>query len=244
MPDQNQNALPLQGRIALITGATRGIGRAVAIAYAKAGAHVIATGRKQDDLEALDDEIAAIEGAEPATLVALELTDFDAIDRLGAAVAGRWGKLDILVGNAAILGQTSPIGHIAVDVWQELMDVNVTANWRLIRAMDALIRASDAGRAIFVTSGAAHSAKQYWGGYATSKAALEMIARTWAAEMRDTPHKVNLINPGPMRTDMRAQAMPGEDPMSLPAPEEITPLFVQLASPNCEETGEIFDFKK
>ena len=233
---------PLQGRRALVTGASRGIGKAVALALADAGADIIAVARarSQGALEDLDDQIRA--KGQSCTLVPMDLKDFDAIDRLGGAIYERWGKLDILVGNAGILGTISPLGHISVKDWAELMDVNVTANWRLIRSMDPLLKQSDAGRAIFVTSGAAGKHKQHWGGYAVSKAALEELVLTYAAESRISGIKVNLVDPGPIATHMRAKAVPGEDPASLPKPADIAPLFVELASPACERSGERVSF--
>jgi NAD(P)-dependent dehydrogenase (short-subunit alcohol dehydrogenase family) len=233
---------PLQGRRALVTGASRGIGKAVALALADAGADIIAVARarSQGALEDLDDQIRA--KGQSCTLVPMDLKDFDAIDRLGGAIYERWGKLDILVGNAGILGTISPLGHISVKDWAELMDVNVTANWRLIRSMDPLLKQSDAGRAIFVTSGAAGKHKQHWGGYAVSKAALEELVLTYAAESKISGVKVNLVDPGPIATHMRAKAVPGEDPASLPKPADIAPLFVELASPACERAGERVSF--
>jgi len=233
---------PLQGRRALVTGASRGIGKAVALALADAGADIIAVARarSQGALEDLDDQIRA--KGQSCTLVPMDLKDFDAIDRLGGAIYERWGKLDILVGNAGILGTISPLGHIGVKDWAELMDVNVTANWRLIRSMDPLLKQSDAGRAIFVTSGAAGKHKQHWGGYAVSKAALEELVLTYAAESKISGVKVNLVDPGPIATHMRAKAVPGEDPASLPKPADIAPLFVELASPACERAGERVSF--
>lgn len=232
----------LENRLALITGASRGIGRAVALAYAAQGAHVILVARTTGALEEVDDEIQAAGGK--ATLVPLDITDGEAIDRLGATIFERWGHLDILVGNAGVLGTLTPVGHIAPKDWDEVMNINLTANWRLIRSMDPLLRRSDAGRALFVTSGAAESCKPYWGGYAASKAALNAIVTSWAHEMDNTPVRVNLINPGATRTDMRAKAMPGEDPMSLPSPADLAPLFVQLALPDLKTNGEIVDFKQ
>jgi len=233
---------PLEGRRALVTGASRGIGRAVALALADAGADVIAIAkaRSQGALEELDDEIRA-KGRE-CTLVPMDLAEGDAIDRLGGAIFERFGKLDILIGNAAVLGTMSPLGHISVKDWEELMTVNVTANWRLIRSMDPLLKLSDAGRAVFVTSSVARKPRAYWGGYATSKAALEALALTYADECENTEIKVNMVNPGPIRTMMRSKAVPGEDPMTLPTPEQIAPLFVELASPECTRTGEIVSF--
>ena len=172
----------------------------------------------------------------------VDVKDFDALDRLGAAIHERWGKLDVLIGNAGILGDVSPLTHLDPAVWEAVMAVNVTANWRLIRSFDRLLRASDAGRAVFVTSGAAHHCRAYWGGYSASKAALEALARTYAAETATTPVRVMLVNPGPLRTRMRAAAMPGEDPMTLRTPEDLAPHIVRLASPDWADTGKIYDF--
>lgn len=230
----------LSDKYAVVTGATRGIGRAVALAFAKAGAHVIALGRTTGALEELDDEISALGSS--ATLVPIDLKNGDDIDRLGAAIAERWRKLDILVANAAILGPISPLGHISPDSWDELMTVNITANWRLIRSLDPLLRRSEAGRAIFVSSGVVGTNKPYWGGYTTTKAALEAMAFTYAAEVRDGPMRVNVIHPGAIRTQMRAQAVPGEDPMTLPTPKDVAPLFLRLADPSLKETGQVFSF--
>jgi NAD(P)-dependent dehydrogenase (short-subunit alcohol dehydrogenase family) len=234
-------AKPLQDRIALVTGASRGIGRAAALGFAEAGAHVVAVARTQGALEELDDEIRA-RGGDPATLVPLDLKDMEALDRLGAALHERWGKLDVLFGNAGILGDLTPLGHVDPKTWDTLMAVNVTANWRLIRSLDPLLRASDAGRAIFVSSGAAHKCTAYWGPYSVSKAALEALARTYAAETVETPVRVMLVNPGPLRTRMRASAMPGEDPETLRTPDDLAPHIVRLASPEWSETGKLYDF--
>ena len=234
-------AKPLQDRIALVTGASRGIGRAAALAFAEAGAHVVAVARTQGALEELDDEIRA-RGGDPATLVPLDLKDMEALDRLGAALHERWGKLDVLFGNAGILGDLTPLGHVDPKTWDTLMAVNVTANWRLIRSLDPLLRASDAGRAIFVSSGAAHKCTAYWGPYSVSKAALEALARTYAAETVETPVRVMVVNPGPLRTRMRASAMPGEDPETLRTPDDLAPQILRLASPEWSETGKLYDF--
>ncbi|MGA0394683.1 MAG: SDR family NAD(P)-dependent oxidoreductase, partial [Rhodospirillales bacterium] len=231
----------LSGRIALVTGASRGIGRAVAKRFAEEGAHVIINARTQGALEELDDEIQAIGGQ--ATLVPGDLTDFDMIDQMGRAVFERWKKLDILVGNAGVLGTLSPIPHIDPKTWDQVMAVNVTVNYRLIRSFDPLLRASDAGRAIFVSSGVASKPRAYWGVYAVSKAALETMARIYAEEVKSSNLRVNIINPGATRTGMRAEAMPGEDPEILKTPESITGLFVDLAAPSCQKHGEIFDAK-
>ncbi len=199
--------LPLANRIAVVTGASRGIGRAAALALAEAGAHVIAVARTAGGLEELDDAIKAKGGA--ATLVPLDLKDSAGIDRLGAAIYERWGRLDMLFANAGILGTITPLAHLDPKVWDEAMAVNVTANWRLIRSLDPLLRLSDAGRALFVSSGAARSCRAYWGPYSVSKAALEALVRTYAEEVRKTPIRVAAIDPGRTRTAMREQAMPG-----------------------------------
>jgi len=232
---------PLEGRIAVVTGASRGIGRAAALALAQAGAHIVALARTQGALEELDDAIRA-GGGVAATLVPLDLRDLDALDRLGAAIHERWGKLDILLGNAGILGELAPLTHIDPPVWDAVMAINVTANWRLIRSLDPLLRASNAGRALFITSGAAHKCTAYWGPYAASKAALEALVRTYAAETASTPVRVMLVNPGPLRTDMRRAAIPGEDPMTLKVPEDLAPHLVRLAAPSWTETGKLYDF--
>jgi NAD(P)-dependent dehydrogenase (short-subunit alcohol dehydrogenase family) len=231
---------PLLNRVAVVTGASRGIGRAAALALAEAGAHIIALARTQGALEELDDAIRSKGGS--TTLVPVDMKDLEALDRLGAAIHERWGKLDILLGNAGVLGELSPITHIDQPVWDDVMAVNVTANYRLIRSMDPLLRASDAGRAIFVSSGAAHKCTAYWGVYSVSKAALEALVRTYAAETVTTPVKAMLVNPGPLRTAMRAKAMPGEDRMTLRTPEDLAPHIVTLALPSWTETGKIYDF--
>ena len=231
----------LAGRLALVTGASRGIGRAVSLGLARAGAHVVVLARTVGALEELDDDIRAAGGT--ATLVELDLKRTDKLDALGPTILQRWGKLDILVANAGILGPLSPLGHITSDAWREVLDINLTANWHLVRALDPLIKKSDAGRAIFVSSGAALARNAYWGPYAVSKAGLEALAKTWAQELASTPAKVNVVNPGPIRTGMRAKAFPGEDPMSLKTPDDIVPLFLKLADPAFTETGKVFDFK-
>jgi NAD(P)-dependent dehydrogenase (short-subunit alcohol dehydrogenase family) len=227
----------LEGRIALITGASRGIGAAVARRFAREGAHLVLVARTVGGLEEVDDAVRAAGGT--ATLVPIDLLDYPAIDRLGGVLAERHGRLDILVGNAAMLGGLRPMGHYPTDDWEKLFALNVTANWRLIRAFDALLRASESGRAIFVTAAAARSHTAYWGAYAASKAALESMARTYAAEMTKTAVRINLIEPVATATRLRAEAMPGENPGSLPHPDDITDAFVELASPECERSGEM-----
>lgn len=230
----------LDGRIALITGASRGIGAAVAVQYAIEGAHVILVARTVGGLEEIDDRITAAGGS--ATLVPLDLIDGPAIDRLGGSVAERWGRLDILVGNAAMLGDVRPVGHHDPEVWERAFAINVTANWRLIHSFDPLLRASDAGRAIFVTSKAAVLNRAYLSLYGSSKAALEAMVKTYAAEVEKTALRVNLLDPGPVRTEMRAQLMPGEDPETLSTPEQIAPLFVDMADPAFDRNGQVISF--
>jgi len=234
---------PLEGKIALVTGASRGIGYAVAKAYANAGAHVIAVARPKSigALEELDDQIVEDTGSN-ATIVPLDLMDGGSIDRLGGAIFERWGKLDILVANAGLLGPISPIGHIDPKEWDKVISVNLTAPYRLIRSMDPLLKLSDTPRAIFVTSAAAGKNRPFWGPYAASKAGLEELAKTYANESKIAGIKVNLIDPGPIRTGMRAQAVPGEDPMTLPTPEQMTGLFLELASPSLVKSGESVSF--
>lgn len=232
---------PLANRIALVTGASRGIGREAAKALAAAGAHVIALARTVGALEELDDEIKALGGS--ATLVPLDLKDFAALDRLGASIFERWGRLDAFLGNAGVLGTLTPLAHLKPKIFQEAMDVNVTANWRLIRSLDPLLRRSEAGRVVFVTSGAARMHIPFWGAYAVTKAALESLALIYAAECETTAIRVNLFNPGPLRTAMRAKAMPGEDPMTLAPPETAAPALVELLSPSCTKNGERIEYK-
>ncbi len=230
---------PLADRIALVTGASRGIGAATALALAKAGAHVVAIARTVGGLEELDDRIRASGGS--ATLVPLDLKDFAGIDRLGGVINERYGRLDVMIGNAGILGPLSPLGHVEPTAWDDVISINVTANFRLIRSMDPLLRRASAGRVVFVSSGVAATARAYWGPYAVSKAALETLARTYASEMSSTAVRVNVINPGSIRTRMRAQAMPGEDPATLDPPEQVAEQIVQLCLPSFTETGRLYD---
>lgn len=231
----------LEGRVALVTGASRGIGWQVALGLAKEGAHVIAVARTSGALEELDDEIKKIGGS--ATLVPFDLRDFEGYGRLAASLDERWGKLDILIANAGSLGALTPLNNLEPKTWLEAMDVNLNASWMLIRTLDPLLQKSDAGRVVFVTSGAAARPIAFWGPYCVSKAALNMLGQVYAAENDKTNVCVNLINPGPMRTAMRARAFPGEDPDTLPHPREIIPLFLELADPACTRNGEIVNFQ-
>ncbi len=233
---------PLAGKIALVTGASRGIGYATALALARAGAHVVAVARTVGGLEELDDAIRAAGGT--ATLVPLDLKDHQGIARLAAALTDRYRKLDILIGNAGILGPLSPLGHVEPKAWDDVIAVNVTANWHLIRTMDILLRLSEAGRVVFVTSGVGSNPRAYWGPYAVSKAALDALARTYAAETVSTNVRVNLFNPGPTRTRMRAAAMPGEDPMSLKTAEPVAEKIVALCLPEFRESGKLYDYRQ
>nr|WP_316653438.1 SDR family NAD(P)-dependent oxidoreductase [uncultured Gellertiella sp.] len=231
-------SLDLANRIAVVTGASRGIGYFTALELAKAGAHVIACARTVGGLEELDDAIKAAGGS--ATLVPFDLADMNAIDQLGAAINDRWGRLDIMVANAGVLGTISPIGHVEAKTFEKLMTVNVTATWRLIRSLEPLLVKSDQGRAILISSGAAHSCKPFWGPYAASKAAVEAMGRSWAGEIQRTPLRVVMVDPGATRTAMRAQAAPGEDPASLPHPSEVAARIAALAGPGLTETGKLY----
>src|SRR5215468_10112085 len=231
----------LANRIAVVTGASRGIGYAAARALARAGAHIVAVARTQGGLEELDDEIRQDGGA--ATLVPLSLADTDGIARLGAALHERHGKLDILVGNAGVPGPSSPLGHIEPKTWNDVMMINASANFQLIRCMEPLLKQSDAGRAVFITSGVASKAPAYLGPYAASKAALEALVRVWAAETATTAIRVNLFNPGPIRTRMRASVFPGEDPMTLDTPEQVAEFILPMCAPEWTATGKLYDYQ-
>ena len=220
--------LPLSDRIALVTGASRGIGRAAALALAAAGAHIVAVARTPGALEELDDEIRALTG-QPATLVPMDIGEAGGLDQLGLAIHERFGRLDILVHAAAILGPMTPVAHIEPQHWDRVIAVNLTASYRLIRSVEPLLRAAERPRAIFLTSGRAIRPKAFWGPYGVTKAGLEHLVRTWADELEQTNIRAVLLDPNTMRTRMRAEAMPGEDPASLPDPSEIGPLIVELA---------------
>ncbi|MGX6647577.1 SDR family NAD(P)-dependent oxidoreductase [Maricaulaceae bacterium MS644] len=234
------NSRPLEGRVALVTGASRGIGYSAALKLAEAGAHVIATARTQGGLEDLDDAIEKAGGS--TTLVPMDLQAPDSIEKLAEAVAKRWGKLDCLVVNAGVLGVITPAAQIPSKVWNEVLGVNLIAPARFIRAFEGLLKKSDAGRAVFTTSGVgSRRAKGYWAAYGASKAGLDNLVQSWALELVDSSVRVNLLNPGAVRTRMRAKAAPGEDPQSLPHPDDIAPLFVTLCSPEETRHGEIID---
>lgn len=227
----------LAGKVALVTGASRGLGAAIALRFAGEGAHVVLAARTVGGLEEVDDKIRAAGGS--ATLVPCDLREFIKIDELAAALYQRYGRLDILVGNAAEFGTFSPTGHIDPPLWDEVIALNLTANWRLIRAMDPLLRAAPCGRAIFVTSRLARDALPYYGPYAVSKAGLETLVRIYAGEIARTAVRANLIDPGIVRTRLRARIFPGENPTTLPSPESVTDAFLELAVPECTRNGEI-----
>ena len=232
---------PLSDRVALVTGASRGIGAALAFELAQAGAHVVAVARTVGGLEELDDKIKAAGGT--ATLVPLDMKDSDGIARLALELHKRYGRLDVLVGNAGVLGPLSPLGHVEPKDFDNMFAVNVTANWQLIRTMDPLLKASPAGRAVFMTSAVAHMGRPYWGAYAATKAALETLVRTYAAESATTNVRVNLFGPGPTRTRMYLGAFPGIDPNTLPTPEDVARAIVPLCLPSCQESGKVYDFR-
>jgi NAD(P)-dependent dehydrogenase (short-subunit alcohol dehydrogenase family) len=235
MAENNEGRLA--GRVALITGASRGLGAAIAERFAMEGAHVILVARTQGGLEETDDRVRAVGGQ--ATLVPLDLTKFDEIDRMATAVAQRFGRIDVLLGNAATLPPLTPLGHLAPKDWQAVMDLNVTANWRLLRAFDPGLRRSESGRVIMVTSGMAMEASAYWAAYAASKAALETLLSSYAKEIGHTNIRANLLDPGAMRTGMRSTAFPGEDPNTLRPPEDIAPVAVSLAEAACTLHGQV-----
>mgnify|MGYP003112994763 FL=1 len=229
----------LEGRVALVTGASHGIGREIAKRFAAEGAQVVAVGRNVGALEELDDEVREAGGK--LTLLPLDLTMFEKIDILGPSLYEKFGKLDIVVGNAALLGELAPVGHIDSQIFQNTFATNVTANFHLIRTTDKLLQLSDAGRAIFVTSNASAKGRAFWGLYASTKAALESLVLSYAQEMEQTSVRVNLVNPGRIRTKMRAEAYPGEDPQTLPSADSIMDVFVDLAASDCTKHGEVVD---
>ncbi len=230
-------------RIILVTGASRGIGRAAALELAKAGNHVIAAARSEKALTRLDDEILAATGRN-ATLIPIDLRDMTAIDRLAAALLERFGRLDGLFGNAGVLGTLGPLETISPAAFQETLDINFTANWRLIRAVHPLLRMSDAGRALFVTSGVVPRPRAFWGVYAATKAALEVMIACYADETENTPIRVNLFDPGATRTEMRFKAMPGEDPLTLPTPQDVASTIPPYFAPDFTQHGQRLVFAK
>lgn len=232
----------LEGRVALVTGASRGIGRALALELAREGAHVVALARTVGALEELDDEIKKL--GESATLVPLDLRDAAALPRLAQAIAARWDRLDILIGNAGVLGKLTPLAQLDEKTWTQAWDVNVTANWRLIRAFDVLLKRSDAGRALFVTSGRAERFVAFWGIYSATKAALNALVKTYAAECATTNVRANLLSPGRVRTGMRRDAFPGENPATLPSPEDIAPAAVELVLPSEQRNGDVINLQE
>jgi NAD(P)-dependent dehydrogenase (short-subunit alcohol dehydrogenase family) len=233
----------LRGRVALITGASRGIGRAVALRFAQEGAQLILCARTQGALEELDDKILELTG-DNVTLAPLDLCDFDAIDHMAAAVFERFKRLDVLVGNAGLLTPLKPMPQVKPEEWDQVININLTANYRLLRSFDPLIRTSEAGRAIFVSSTVTQGTWPFWGAYAVSKAGLETMVKTYASENKKSNIKANILNPGPTRTTMRPIAYPGEDPESTKLPEDVTEYFVQLAEVSCNLNGEIIQIDR
>ncbi|MCA0432327.1 MAG: SDR family NAD(P)-dependent oxidoreductase [Proteobacteria bacterium] len=230
----------LEGKIALVTGASRGLGYDTALHLAREGAHVVATARTKAGLEELDDAIRAV--GSTATLVPMDIRDFEAIDRLGAAIFERWKKLDVLIGNAGILGKLTPLPQLDLKVWDDVMKITVDANFRLIRSMDPLLRMADHGRAIFLTSGKSYKTIAYWGAYSIPRAALECMMRIYAAEMETTTVRVNCFSPGPVRTDLRAQALPGEDPLTVPTAEEVMAQIIPMCLPEFTDNGSVYKY--
>jgi len=228
-------------RITLVTGASRGIGKAAALELARRGHHVVATARSKLALEKLDDEIKALGGT--ATLVPMDLKDKTAFETLGQALATKFGRLDGLLGNAGVLGTLGPLQAIGPRSFEETIEVNLTANWRLIRAMAPLLQRSQAPRAVFISSGVVPRPRAFWGPYQASKMGLEGLAYAWADENENLPLRVNIFDPGATRTGMRAEAMPSEDPMSLPAPEEVVQQLVPLLEESETRTGERIVFQ-
>lgn len=232
---------PLADKIALVTGASRGIGAALALKLAEAGAHIVAVARTEGGLEELDDKVRA--AGSTATLVPLDVKDSDGIARLALALNERYGRLDVLVGNAGVLPTPTPLGHLDPKDWDNAFAVNVTANWQLIRCMDPLLRRADAGRAVFLTSGVAHYGRAYWGAYAATKAALEAMVRCYAAETATTNVRTNLYAPGPTRTRMYLSAFPGIDRETLPTPEQVSQAIIPLCLQSCAENGRLYSYR-
>lgn len=231
---------PLLGKVALVTGASRGLGFATAIHLAKAGAHIVATARTRGGLEELDDAVKAVGSS--ATLVPMDIRDMEAIDRLGGAIFERWQKLDVFIGNAGILGKLTPLAHLEPKAWSEALDITLNANFRLIRSLDPLLRAADHGRVVFITSGLSYKCFAYWGNYSIPRAALEALMRTYAAEMETTPVRVNAFSPGPASTKLRAQGLPGEDPDTIPTAETVMAQIIPMCLPEFFDTGSVYKY--
>ena len=227
--------MTLSGSVALVSGASRGIGAAAAVELARLGAHVVITARTQGGLEETDDAIRAIGGS--ATLLPLDLAEGAQVDAIGPSIYQRFGRLDMLVHCAAALGRLTPVAHILADDWSAALAVNLNATWHLIRTCDPLLRNAEAGRAVFVTDARARAPKAYWGGYGATKAAMEHLVLTWADELRITRLRVNLFDPGPVATRLRATAMPGEDPATLRKPEDVAPELAALCLPSEQRHG-------
>lgn len=225
-------------RIALVTGASRGLGRAAALELARQGVHIIATARTIGGLEELDDEISALGGE--STLVQMDLRDRPAMAKLAEAIQDRWGRLDVMIANAGVLGVLTPVSHLDENVWDEVIDTNLSAVWRMIRVFDGLLRASPAGRAVLVTSSAANGGDYpFWSAYSASKAGVESLGQCWAAEVRSTALKVNILDPGGVATSMFSSAFPGANTALMPQPEDIAPAFARLAAEDCPHHGEV-----
>ncbi|AHB48870.1 oxidoreductase [Hyphomicrobium nitrativorans NL23] len=238
MPQRQQQRF--KDRVALVTGASRGLGRAIALALAREGAHVVVAARSTGALEDLDDEIRAVGGT--ATIVKLDLRAQEKLDQLGPLIYQRWGKLDILVAAGGILGSLSPLPHVTADAWDAVIDINLSANWRLIRTLDPVLKRSDAARVLMVTAEEAKGDLAYWGPYAVSKAGLEALARTYAAECANTPVRVNLLDPGSMRTGLRVKAFPGENKDLLTDPADVAAFALPLLLPDMKANASLVRF--
>ncbi len=231
---------PLDGKIVLVTGASRGIGHAAALELGRRGAHVVAVARTVGGLEELDDAIQATGGT--TTLVPLDLREHDAIDRLGQSIFERWGRLDGLLANAAMVGTITPVGHMRPKDFDQILSLNYVANYRLIRSLDLPLREAEAGRVVFMTTDVAARAPAYWGAYAASKSALETIAAAYAAEMQSSRVRVNAFDPGPLRTRLRAAGWPGENPEVHRPPETVAPAIADMLAPAFADNGMLVSF--
>ena len=241
MTEKNKKTALKNQRVALITGASRGIGYAVAKRLAQEGVHIIATGRTVGALEQLDDEIFGLTGSN-ITIAPFDICEGNTIDMIAASIHDRFGKLDILVGCAGILGKLAPTAHYSPKQFEAIIATNMTANWRLLRTFDAMLRQSENGRAIFTTSNVSCDGQAFWSAYGASKAGLESLVKTYAQEVQNISNvKANLINPGKVATKMRSEAYPGEDATTLPTADSITDIFIKLISPDLKETGQIFN---